>query len=77
MVCRWVQGGQPTFSKALVGIFMNEALRVISGRYSDAQIKNAQDIVGDLQDELMGKGAECEKLAKSCDVVFDLLSSAN
>lgn len=55
---------------------MEEALKVIADRYSEDQMMKAQDIIGDLRDELKTIFGEGNPRIQSCDVVFDLLSDA-
>ncbi len=52
---------------------MEKALKVIAGRYSEAQLMKAQDIIGDLHDELV----QINHLygQKECDMVFNMLTS--
>ncbi len=51
---------------------VDEAAKVIGERYSEAQLMKAQDIIGDLRDELRSVGST--ELGVQCDRIFDILS---
>ncbi len=56
---------------------MEKALKVIAGRYSEQQLMKAQDIIGDLKDELIDAGFDKGNVkVAACDIAFDLLSDA-
>ncbi len=50
---------------------MDNALKVIGDRYSKQQLMKAQDIIGDLQDEV---GLENGPQRDACELVLNLLS---
>lgn len=52
---------------------IKSALKVVSDRYSEQQLMKAQDIVGDLMDEV---GLVNDSERNACEKVFELLSDA-